>query len=195
MKAWAEDEARHTAPGKNVQRGLKVRVELMMAHHFVARETSSHWHVSSRCFVMCNGGREQSPVSVDWTDLKETVTHSDRSGLMWSREFMHPSIYLIGAHELVFVFFIWIQAKDYTTVNFVRSVRVSLKPLPWIKVTFWIGNSTRFHLHVLFHLVSVQVTSSTPSPGVSVTNLTGPHCVTLDCVARCVCLGRSGRRD
>lgn len=146
MKAWAEDEARHTVPGKNVQRGLKVRVELMMAHHFVARETSSHWHVSSRCFVMCNGGREQSPVSVDWTDLKETVTRSDRSGLMWSsvfaRGFMHASTYLIGAHELVFVFFlffIWIQAKDYTAVDFVRSVHVSLKPLPWIKVKFWTG--------------------------------------------------------
>lgn len=33
-KAWAEDEARHTAPGENVQRGLKVRVEVMITHHF-----------------------------------------------------------------------------------------------------------------------------------------------------------------
>lgn len=58
---------------KNVQTRLKVTVELMMAHHFVAGETSSHWHVSSRCFVMYSGRREQSLVSVHCTDLKETL--------------------------------------------------------------------------------------------------------------------------
>lgn len=50
-KAWAEDEARYIAPGENVQRGLKVRVELMITHLF-SQEISSHWHVTLRCFVM-----------------------------------------------------------------------------------------------------------------------------------------------